>query len=289
MIGQPHPGQARRVQRPQHAAAVLHADRNRRRHLVEQVTVQRSRDRLVVADGPDPTVTADSGVGKDTGKVVATPHLRRADAGRGQRGCGRAQVDMMVVNARNDGSARGVEDVLALVRRQSADLHDPLAGADVGFGAVEQHCSLNQHGAKRLSASNRSTVALSAPSSDAGSDGTGIAVQLRLGSAVIRGVGCGDGGHRQFDQLTSPATQRFHARKRGVQAGQRVGDRVAAERRVAIGAVDQTAGHSGVVAERHPAGLLADGTVAGDPQPDPAVARRDVGRAEAPVFQCRSP
>ena len=64
-----------------HAAAVLNADRNRRRHLVEHVAVQRSRDRLVVADGPDPAVTAYSGVGHRAGQVVAAPHLRGPDPG----------------------------------------------------------------------------------------------------------------------------------------------------------------------------------------------------------------
>ena len=73
--------------------------------------------------------------------------------------------------------ARGVEHLLALVRLQVADVDDPLVDADVGRGAVEQHRPLNQHDANRLSASSRSTAALSAPSSEAGSDGAGVAAQ----------------------------------------------------------------------------------------------------------------
>ena len=81
VIGQPHPGQPRRVQRPQHAAAVLHADRDRRRHLVEHVAVQRSCDRFVVADRPDPAVAADVGVGERAGQVVAARAPPRARPG----------------------------------------------------------------------------------------------------------------------------------------------------------------------------------------------------------------
>ena len=54
--------------------------------------------------------------------------------------------------------ARGVEHLLALVRRQIADVDDPLVDADVGRGAVKQHRPLNQHEANRLSASRRSTA-----------------------------------------------------------------------------------------------------------------------------------
>jgi hypothetical protein len=156
---------------------MLHADRNRRRHLVEHIAVQRTRDRLVVADRPDPAVTANTGVGQRAGQVVAAPHLRGPDSGRGQCGGGRAQVDMMVVQTGNNRLARRVEHKLAPVRSQVADLDDPLLDADVGLGTVEQDGPLNQHDAKRLSARSRSTAALSAPSSDAGSDGAGVAVQ----------------------------------------------------------------------------------------------------------------
>ncbi len=83
----------------------------------------------------------------------------------------------MVVQARDDRLACGVEHLLALVRSQITDLDDPLVDADVGLGAVEQHRPLNQHAANRLSASSRSTAALSEPSSDAGADGFGVAVQ----------------------------------------------------------------------------------------------------------------
>ena len=198
---------------------------------------------------------------------------------------------MVVVQARDDRSRprrRAPARPLRGSRSPTSTIRS--LDADVGRGAVEQHCPLNQHDASRLSASSRSTAALSAPSPEAG-DGRAPALQCSDVSvgAVIAGVGCGDRGHRQLDQLAAAAAQRLRDCQRRVQAGQRVGDGVAAEHRVAGAAADQPAGYRGVVAERHPVGALAVGAVAGDPQPHPAVASRDVGRAETPVRQRRGP
>ena len=142
----------------------------------------------------------------------------------------------------------------------------------------------------RLSATRRSTAALSAPSCAAG-----YGRWWRCGAQCVSarrrhpGVGGGDGGHRHLDQFTAAAGQRFGHGQRGVQARQRVGDGVAAEHRPVVVPADQAAGHRGVVAERHPVGALAVGAVAGDPQPDPAVARRDVRGAETATGQRRGP
>jgi len=83
----------------------------------------------------------------------------------------------VVVQARNDRLARGVEHLLAVVRLQVADFDDPLLDPNVGRGAVEQQRPLNQHDANRLSASSRSTAALSAPSSVAGTENSGFVAQ----------------------------------------------------------------------------------------------------------------
>ncbi|HEX2401404.1 MAG TPA: hypothetical protein VHJ79_15665, partial [Mycobacterium sp.] len=87
-------------------------------------------------------------------------------------------MDMVVMQARDNGRARDVEDLLALARRQLTDLDDLLVDTDVGGGAVEQRGALNQHDANRLSASSRSTAALSAPSAGALEAMAGVAAQL---------------------------------------------------------------------------------------------------------------
>ena len=109
------------------------------------------------------------------------------------------------------------------------------------------------------------------------------------------GVHGGDGRHRQLDQFAAAAAQRLRDRHRGLQTRQRVGDRVTAEDRGVIATADQAPGYRGVVAERHPVGALTFGAVAGDPQPDPAVAWWNVRRSEAaaerapPGVRTRSP
>lgn len=64
VIGQPDPGQSGRVERPQHAAAVLHADRDVGRHFVEHMAVEWARDRVVVTDGTYPAVVTHRGGGE---------------------------------------------------------------------------------------------------------------------------------------------------------------------------------------------------------------------------------
>ena len=58
-------------------------------------------------------------------------------------------MDVVVVQARDDRSARGVEHLLARAAAPaSPTLDDPLVDADVGGGAVKQDCPLNQHEAR---------------------------------------------------------------------------------------------------------------------------------------------
>ena len=85
---------------------------------------------------------------------------------------------MMIVQTGDDGAARGVVDLLAAMRRQPrCDLADPFLNTDVDGTPVEQSRTLNQHEARRLSAISCSTIALSAPSPDAGAGGCGVALQ----------------------------------------------------------------------------------------------------------------
>ena len=67
-----------------------------------------------------------------------------------------------------------------------------------------------------------------------------------------RGVRRGDRGHRDVDDLAATAGQGLGDGERGVQTGQRVGDRVAAEHRAVGTCAHQAARHRGVVAERRP-------------------------------------
>ena len=86
-----------------------------------------------------------------------------------------------------------------------------------------------------------------------------------------------------------PRAQRFRDRQRRLQTGQRIGDRVAAEPGGVGGADHQppdTAASSpnATQSARSPAGA-----VAGDPQPDPAVASARMSGPEAAACQCRGP
>ncbi len=97
MAGQADGRQPRGVQCPQDPAAMLDAHRYIRGNLVEHCAIQRSRDGLVVADGPNPAVHADGGLRQDRTQRVAAAHLPRTDPHRRQRRCRRTQVDVMVV------------------------------------------------------------------------------------------------------------------------------------------------------------------------------------------------
>ena len=74
----------------------------------------------MIADCPDPPVVADGRVGEYVGQIVATPYLGGPDAGGRHRGRGRPQVHVMIVKARDGRRARGVQYLLAPVRRQVA-------------------------------------------------------------------------------------------------------------------------------------------------------------------------
>ena len=147
------------------------------------MAVQRSGDRLVVADGPDPAVTACRGGGQRARQVVATAYLPRPDTGGAQRGGGRPQVNVMVVQAGHDGCACDIQHLFAAVGLEITDGDDSLVQSDVHAGAVEQRGALNQHEATCLSASSRSTLSLSAPSSGAGAVGVGV---TRQGASPVR-------------------------------------------------------------------------------------------------------
>ena len=113
VIGQSDPGQTGRVERPQHAAAVLHANRDGGRQVVEHVAVERTCDGFVVPDGPDPAVFADGHAGQHPAERFTVGDLPWSDAHRGQCRCSGMQVDVVVVQAGDDGAVRGVEHQLA--------------------------------------------------------------------------------------------------------------------------------------------------------------------------------
>ncbi len=78
-------------------------------------------------------------------------------------------MHVVVVQTGQHGPARRVENVLAGPRRQGlGDIVDAVADPDVDRRAVQRQRALNQHVAPSLSATSRSTAALSAPSADAG-------------------------------------------------------------------------------------------------------------------------
>src|SRR3984957_2391964 len=150
---------------------MLNAQWHRRSHGVQHIAVQRSGDRVVVAHGADPAVLAYFGARQCGGQSVAIADLRRPDPDRVRRGRRRIQVHMVVVQAGQHGPARCVQHVLAGPWRQRVgDLVDRYAHAQVYGRAIQRRCPLNQHVAQDLSATSRSTAALSAPSGDA--DGT---------------------------------------------------------------------------------------------------------------------
>ena len=165
----------------------------------------------------------------------------------------------MIVQAGDDGPARGVVDLLAGQRRsRSARATSTIrsSDADVDGAPVKQRRPLDQHEARRFSVISRSTAALSAPSSDAGAEGCGVAVQwvssVRDSSAYVAATA-------DIDISISsppPRAQRLRDRDRGVQARQWIGDRVTAEDRGVVAAADQSTRNRGVVAERHPVGAL---------------------------------
>ena len=174
VIRQSDPGQAGRVERPQHAAAVLHANRNGGRQVVEHVAVERTCDGFVVSDGPDPAVFADGHAGQHSAERFAVGDLPWSDAHRRQCRCSGMQVDVVVVQAGDDGAVRGVEHQLTRGGDQSlANLEDAVLRSNVDHGSVQQGRALNQHGAKPFSSIMRSTRASCSPSAAAGGDGRG--------------------------------------------------------------------------------------------------------------------
>jgi hypothetical protein len=107
--------------------------------------------------------------------------------------------------------------------------------------------------------------------------------------ADIRGGGEGGGhrAHRQVDQLASACRDRPRHRERAAKAGQRIGDGVGAEHRLAVaravaravaGPADKPAGHGRVVPEGDPVRFRP--AVPGDAEPDLAVPVRDRLRSE---------
>ena len=145
-------------------------------------------------------------------------------------------MHVVVVQAGQHGSARRVEHVLTAPRRQRVGhVVDAVAHPEVDDRAVQGRCPLNQHGAQILSATRRSTAALSAPSGDADGDGRRLLGRRDRDAEVRRPrqrrVAGGDLGHRHVDHLAAAAAQRLSYRARRLQPAQRVGDRVAAEHR----------------------------------------------------------
>jgi len=181
----------------------------------------------------------------------------------------------MVVKARYDRSARASSTSSPLF----APERQPPRSArrrDIRPGAVEQHCSLNQHehpsfGQQPLDSGVVCTK------SNAGSDGAGIAVQCvgRCGHPRRRLPRRRPSTVRSARRPRDSAIPRPKARRAGRSTGRR--SRRAEHRSLSVPSTKppDTAASS----PKHPAGLLTDGTMAGDPQPDRPSRGRDVVRA----------
>ena len=126
----------------------------------------------MVAHSADPTVVAGFGVRQRGGQSGAIAYLRRPDSDRVLRGRGGMQVHVVVVQAGQHGSARRVQHVFTGPGGQRVGyLVDVRAHPEVDDRTVQHRRPLNQHVAQDLSATSRSTAALSAPSDDAGRHG----------------------------------------------------------------------------------------------------------------------
>src|SRR5205807_5594926 len=123
--------EARAVQRPQRAAAVLDADRPVANQRVEERTVELARNRLVVADPAHPTFGGGApGRGpQHTRQVAGVVDRGRAAPDRPVGGSQGQEVDVMVVEAREQGRAPPVEHLVAAATGQTgADGHDAVTG-----------------------------------------------------------------------------------------------------------------------------------------------------------------
>ena len=172
MVGQTDAGQTRRVESPQHPAAVLNAQRRCRVHGiqgVQRVAIQWPGDRIVVTHRADPAVVAGFRVGQRGRQSGVIGYLRRSNPNRVLSGRGGMQVHVVVVQAGQHGPARRVQHVFTGSGGQRCGyLVDVLAHPKVDDRTVQHRGPLNQHVAQDLSATSRSTAALSAPSGDAG-------------------------------------------------------------------------------------------------------------------------
>jgi hypothetical protein len=81
-------------------------------------------------------------------------------------------------------------------------------------------------------------------------------------------VGCGDACEGDVDEVVSVAFEQVGGRRRDGQAGERVGDRVAQEHRLAIGvSADEPAGRGGGVAEADATSVRPGAAVGRDRDP----------------------
>ena len=111
---------------------MLHADRRGGRHPIQDRAIKWPRDGFVVTHGPDPAVLADGGIGQHTRQVGTAVHLVRSDGHRRQCGGRGMQVDVVIVQAGDDGMATRVEYCLARERGEAFGyIDDSLLGTDV--------------------------------------------------------------------------------------------------------------------------------------------------------------
>jgi hypothetical protein len=115
------------VQHPPAAGAVLHPHRPVDDQRVEPPAVERPGDRLVVADRPQPLARVERGVGlvERGGELVGVVDDGRADPRSALDRSQRHEVDVVVVEARQQGAPGAVDHLLAGARRQrTADRQD---------------------------------------------------------------------------------------------------------------------------------------------------------------------
>ena len=131
------------------------------RHLVEHRAIQRCPRRLrgnptARIQPSSPTAASAAARARSSRPCTSRGPTRTDVSGRG-RG---VQVDVVVVQAGDDGAARARRTPPRphAASSRCGHLDDSLLGTDVDHGAVEQACTLNQHGSSLRSATSRSTM-----------------------------------------------------------------------------------------------------------------------------------
>ena len=281
MLGDPG-----RVEHPERAAAVLHAQRPIGDPRVEPIAIERSRHRLVIGHAAQPAGPARGRAAQRRAELLARSPPRagrtrstsarpRARAGaRGGRGA--------PATARRRAPRTRARRARARVRRRSRDppARDPHVErrAPADLGGADQHessrrsASVSAPGARARVHARRARGAATRTSPPSGDHARGVrgAFDLELAGRRERERVRGHAAQRYVEQRAAARAPAAPRRERGVQSRERIRDRIRAEQRpVGVGdRVRGARGHRGVVAERDAAGRGVGAAVARDAEPD---------------------